>query len=312
MKLQTVFDLKNDCYENVEMSGFNRNDQAASADLLCSLQPGDLVVRDLGYFVLSVFTQIACTGAYFLTRLQSGTCVLDPTTHEHIDLLKLLRKAGNIDVDVLAGAQEKLPTRLIARRVPPEIAAERRRKARGNRDKRAKNAKEKLALLDWEIFLTNVPRHIWTADTATQVYGFRWRIEILFKAWKSFLQFTELPHNVSKTEVRCLTFARVYNAMQFHCKVWQPVRYTLQAHGKYASLLKTVSIFTGPNGERLLQMRQTNPEAFEATVLQHCCYDQRRRVPYEAIFDQYTDGNFCDELPLLGEALSFAHSGFAH
>lgn len=288
MKVQTVFDLKHDCYEHVQISGFTRNDQAASPDILDRLQPGDLVIRDLGYFVLSVFSRIAQAGAYFLSRLPNGTTLIEASTQQSIDLFKLLTSRGEVDMDVFVGSNEKLRARLIARKVPPEVAAERRRKARKNRDKRLKNSKKKLALLDWEIFITNIPRSMCRADTVAQIYGFRWRIEILFKAWKSFLQFAELPHNVSATEVACLSFARIYNAIRFHTNVWSTVRYMLHTHGKHASFLKTMSLFSGSNGGKLLHMSRHNPDGLLDILIKHCSYEQRQRVSFAEIFEQYT------------------------
>jgi len=292
MKLQTVFDLKADRYASVELSGFRRNDQAASPDILEQLQPGDLIIRDLGYFVLAVFRRIGEARAYFLSRLMSGTAVLDPETGQRLDLLKLLRREDSLDIDVLVGAKEKLPARLVARRIPSDVADERRRKARANRDKRLKNAAAKMALLDWEIFITNVPRAIWEADTAAQVYGFRWRIEILFKAWKSHMLLCELPQNVSATQVRCLALARVLNAVLFHSNVWSTVRSCLLKHGRHASILKTAKIFTGANAEELMEMGRDDPEALVKIIVRHCAYEKRRRLSHGEIFEAYSrDGS---------------------
>ena len=72
------------------------------------------------------------------------------------------------------------------------MANHRRRKLRHNRDQSLNPGKEHLYLLGWNIFLTNVPSHVWPAEQLPVIYRLRWRIETLFKAWKSHLALTEL------------------------------------------------------------------------------------------------------------------------
>ena len=57
-----------------------------------------------------------------------------------------------------ARSQERLPVRLVALRLPPALAAQRRRRARANakKDRSLKLTKRYLKLLRWTILLTNV------------------------------------------------------------------------------------------------------------------------------------------------------------
>jgi len=77
--------------------------------------------------------------------------------------------------------------RLVALPAPEAVANERRRRARANRDQRLNPGREHLFLMGWSIFLTNVSREVWPAQSLAMVYRLRWRIEIIFKAWKSHL-----------------------------------------------------------------------------------------------------------------------------
>ena len=103
---------------------------------------------------------------------------------------------------------KKVRGRLVAVRLPAEVAAERRRLARQNRDRRCPPSAERLALLDWAIFITNVPRTVWSARTVAQMYGLRWRIEIVFKAWKSHFALAQVPAG-SKAQVESLIYAKL-------------------------------------------------------------------------------------------------------
>jgi len=191
LKLQFVCDLLHSQVLQLSLSGFRRNDQAASPDILKVVKAGDLIIRDLGYFVLTVLDQIQLRGAHFLTRYRHGVVLYDPQSLQPLDLLTQLRSGQSLDRQVLVG-KEHLPARLVALPVPEAVANERRRKARNNRDQRSAPSQRKLRLLSWNMFLTNVPRSAWPTGVLQPIYRLRWRIEIIFKAWKSHLRLREL------------------------------------------------------------------------------------------------------------------------
>ena len=191
LKLQFITDLVGGAVLHWSLSGFTRNDQAASVDILTIAQRGDLILRDLGFFSLKVFHSLHRLGAFFLSRYKQGVHCYDPDTGQKLDLARHLKAHHRFDGWVLAG-EEKVRVRLVAEPVSAAVANERRRKARHNRDQRLKPSPERLFLLGWNIFLTNVPADVWPPKALFWVYRLRWRIEIIFKAWKSHLRFVEL------------------------------------------------------------------------------------------------------------------------
>ena len=207
LKIQSVYELRTQRFVHFGLSGFTRNDQAAAHDILALVRAGDLVLRDLGYFVIETFERIVQAGAFFLSRTRSDITLRDPLTGQELDLLAQLKRFGQLDREVLLGKQ-KMPVRLVAIKLPPAVAAERRRKAKGNRDKRCKPTRRSLALLGWAIFLTNVPREVCGPKTVAEVYGLRWRIETLFKAWKSHFRITEVPKG-SEFQLRVVIYSRL-------------------------------------------------------------------------------------------------------
>ena len=207
LKIQSVYDLLTQRFVSFGLSGFNRNDQAAAVDVLPLLQKGDLVLRDLGYFVIQTFQRIALAGAFFLSRLRLDTHLYDPRTGKLINLLGQLRRQGHLDMPVLLG-QQKLPARLVAIKLPEPVAAERRRKAKANRDRRCQPKASYLALLGWAIFVTNVQREVLNARAVAEVYGLRWRIETIFKAWKSYFRITQVPKG-SPDQLLAVIYARL-------------------------------------------------------------------------------------------------------
>jgi hypothetical protein len=191
LKIQWVCDLLSGSLVQLSLSGFRRNDQAAAADILAVARKGDLILRDLGYFSLPVLAQVQRAGAFFLSRLRNGVVLRDPQTKKEIDLLKLLRRDGRFDGWVLLGA-ELHPMRLVALPVPEEMANRRRALARTNRDRRCAPSKRRLALMNWSLFVTNVSSETWSPEVVAKIYRLRWRIEIIFKSWKSHLRLREL------------------------------------------------------------------------------------------------------------------------
>jgi hypothetical protein len=184
LKIQCVFDVVAEQFVQWRLTSFRVNDQAAAPEILTVAQRGDLVLRDLGYFALTALTALRARGAAFLSRLRVGTTVFTPTG-EPLDLLGVLRREGTLDRWVRLGQTEQLPVRLVAVPVSAAVANERRRKAEQNRDRRHPPSKARLLLLGWDLFITSVEAEVWSAETVCRVYGVRWRIEIVFKSWKS-------------------------------------------------------------------------------------------------------------------------------
>ena len=215
MKVQAIWDLMKEQFIHFSLSPFTRTDQSASRDIISIVRQGDLIIRDLGYFVLSVFKQLNGLGAYFLSRLRSQVVIYDPRDGKRIDLLAELKKRGVLDMNVFLGQKERLPVRLVALPVSEEVANARRRKAKSNRDRRCRPSQASLQLLGWQIFITNVDSSIWTTKTVAEVYRIRWRIEIIFKAWKSHFDLISTPDG-SKAQVEVCILAKLLFITFFH------------------------------------------------------------------------------------------------
>jgi len=185
-KIQAVYDLLQEHFVRFFLSPYTENEQRLGQTLLAGLiQKGDLLIRDLGYFALAPFQYIQDQGAYFLSRINIHCVLFDPETGKRLPLPHVLRADTLVDRPVLLGNNEQLPVRLVAVPVPPAVARERRRKARTNRNRRYTPSKMYLHLLGWNIYVLNVPPALLSADEVDRLYGLRWRIETLFKIWKS-------------------------------------------------------------------------------------------------------------------------------
>lgn len=209
LKIQAVYDLLGETFHYFDISGFTRTDQSASPDILEVARSGDLVLRDLGYFATVVFQKMLDRGIHFLSRMRSDVSVIDPKTLKRIDLGEQLRRCPRFDRTILLGAEQKVKVRLVALPVPEQIANERRRKAKTRRDTRYKLSKRHLELLGWNILVTSVDSDTWSTETVHDVYGVRWRIEIIFKSWKSHFNLTKTPAG-STIQVEAMIWGKLF------------------------------------------------------------------------------------------------------
>lgn len=149
---------------------------------------GSLTLCDLGYFALERFRGLMQGGASWVSRLQFGVLVFDARGRP-LPLLGYLEAqptGAPVDVPVLLGGAERLACRMIAVRVPQEVAARRRQKAREKAQKHGRApSREYLRWQDWTIFVTDCGPDRLTWKAVVVLYRARWQIELLFKLWKS-------------------------------------------------------------------------------------------------------------------------------
>lgn len=226
LKIQWVCDLKSGAAQHVSLSGFTRNDQAATMDILAVARHGDLVIRDLGYLTSQVLARFVQELISFLTRYRHGINLYDPASGQPLDLKGLLAAGRCLDRPVLFGP-ERAPMRLVALPVPEEVANLRRHRAKSSAARRHRSppGAMHLFLMSWNIFLTNVPDSIWAPKTLAAVYRLRWRIEIIFKTWKSHLGLRQLncrtavllQLSVLTKLLFCVLVCQICDALELNC-----------------------------------------------------------------------------------------------
>lgn len=278
LKIQTVYDLLAERFVKFKLTPFSCNDQAAAPDILDLLREHDLVIRDLGYFTLVTFAAIHDRNAFFLSRLRYGTSIFDEAGATRLDLLALLRRDGSLDRVVRLGVGEKLPVRIVAIPIPQSEADARRRALRTNRDRRCQPSKEHLALCGWEIFITNVHADVWPMEVVCHIYNLRWRIEIVFKSWKSHFRMRDVAGS-SAAGVQIAICARLIWAMLFQA-FFAAVRADACGDAHTVSLLKCAKLFEVCCLVALGSGLTTSVTNLGLLVLRNVRYDKRRRRSY--------------------------------
>ena len=146
-----------------------------------------LRIADVGYWSLDELNNISASGGYWLSRLKNTIRVAHPGSKSQ-DIVSFLKHSNDVSMDchVLVSDQHPTPVRLLAIRVPQEVADQRRRKLREDAKKRQQPVSERsLALADWTVLVTNVPDNLLSLEEALILMRSRWQIELLFKLWKS-------------------------------------------------------------------------------------------------------------------------------
>jgi hypothetical protein len=151
------------------------------------LPAGALRLADVNYWSLDQFQELERQGSYFLSRFKLPTAIFSPDGHQWT-LAEWLQAQPHdeLDVAVELGVEHRLSARLVAQRLPPQVAQQRRRQVRAEARRRGKTPSQtQLFLADWLVFVTNVPPERLSFAEIFVVVRVRWQIELLFKLWKS-------------------------------------------------------------------------------------------------------------------------------
>lgn len=277
-RIQAVFDLISGKIVEFSIDPYSKNDLAAAPEL--AIRQGDLVLRDRGYLTASEIQRQMDRGADFIYRHKTGMIYLDPRTHQPVDLPALLKRHGNLDLEVLMNDKSRTRIRLLAAPVSAEIANLRRMKAK-KQSCGHNPSKAVLELMDWTIFITNIPRPKASFTEILGIYGLRWRIEVIFKAWKSHLKFDVL-HRVSARQLRIVLKTRLLVIAAASNLYRKFERALWLKHRRRLSLLKFMN-YLAASMSRLKRVvsslagEESEASALERVLAKYCCYDSRKK-----------------------------------
>ena len=204
-RIQGIYDLISGKFISFSINPYSKNDHSSAPEM--EIMKDDLTLRDRGYLSINEIKRHLSFGAHFVNRHKMKMMFLDPETKSPIDILNRLKKESQLDIQVMLNEENNTIIRLVAQPVDTQTADNRRRKAK--KEMRGHNPnKEFMELQSWTIFLTTLTADQADFDTLLEIYSLRWRIETIFKSWKSNLHFDYI-HNVSGTQLQILIIARL-------------------------------------------------------------------------------------------------------
>lgn len=281
-RIQGIYDLISRQFQAFSIDPYSKNDLDASTEI--DVQPYDLIVRDRGYFNMAAVDELKKKGADSLFLYKHGNTLCDPDTGKEFNLLEHLKREGEIDKILLIGKHNQYTIRVMAKRV--DATTKELRKLRACKKSSHKNpSPELLELMGWTIYVTTIFDKEITFDLLNQIYNFRWRIEIIFKTWKSYFNFAKI-HNVSEAQVKVLLHARLVMITLLQQRIFNNLsREVFEKIGRELSMMKFMR-YAIQNIYSLGQYfcKGSVTDKFIDVLKTFCLYDSRKRLNFEQKF----------------------------
>lgn len=271
VKFHLVQDILSGGFAHFTIEPYSKSEQSLSQKIFDIANDGDLVLRDLGYFVIHNFITLCRRKISFVSRLKYGVKLYDERSGKELSIAKLLNKKTVTDCKVLMGKENSCVVRLVAIKLDDQVKESRIRKAKQDRDKRCNHSKEYYHLLGYVIFITNIDKTDWNAKEISQAYRSRWNIEILFKCWKSnFHTQKNLPQKATrKSSVEALLYLTMLFLVWFQrCYV----KWIINESDHEISVRK-VAAYLISHIELILDMSLSTGQV--KTILHHCKHESR-------------------------------------
>lgn len=268
-KVFLLLDWRTGVYESLELADGRKADQNMGEHFLPGRKAGALWLFDLGFFKAAFLAAIAQAKSFFVCRLPATQQILwvrNPAgALVQFELDHFLRYAPRelFESAVIFGPKKEVSARLLLAPVPPEVAAQRRRKARVKARTHGRTpTRRSLQRCDWTLLLTNASAAQLPTSTVLAVYGVRWQVELTFKLFKSDAQL-ETTLATEKYRVACefytklialLLFNRLSGlAMELAGEPLAPVKLWRQMRGDFQDLLQVLGRGTSAALSELLR-----------------------------------------------------------
>ncbi len=216
LKLLVRFEVTSGQFEALELSAA-RNSERTLSQLLPPLPRGSLHLADLGFFDLDCLAELTRQGVFWISRVPAllSKEADDGTTEVLADWLKV-QHADRIDIAIRLGTVKRLNCRLVAVRLPEEVAQRRLRKLKQTLKKKGRTISERQRVMcQWLVLITNLPAEQFTIEEICVLYRVRWQVELLFKRWKSLVGLSR-SRGHRAYRVLCETYAKLLGCLVQH------------------------------------------------------------------------------------------------
>lgn len=186
VKIDFAFDLLTSAIVSHTLQLATEQDKTIGKEFVVEVRAGDLVLRDMGYFIFAEFEEIERRKAFWLSRLPLTANLVVEGGRRLEDHLK--RSTGDIiDIEATVGEEGK-KCRFVAVRAAPAVAAARRAERRKKALERGTQpCPDGLVRDGWHLMITNLTTAQASVKQLAAVYRARWAVEIQFRAWKQSL-----------------------------------------------------------------------------------------------------------------------------
>ena len=212
--IQYEYDLRSGKILDLNVTEGVRNDAIDAAQTKEKINKTDLILRDLGYYNLSILAGFAKAGAFFISRLNTSTLIYDLGQTESLKFKELYaymrkHKITSCEKQVLVSKKDQEELRLIVAIVPDHVYEERIKKVnKYNKVKGWKTTDDYKVRCRFNLFITNVSYENISLEEIMLLYRLRWQVELMFKNWKSVCAIHKLQP-MKYERFTCLLFAKL-------------------------------------------------------------------------------------------------------
>ncbi len=247
VSIQFDFDWIQGKFLHQEIHPQTKSDISAARDVMDSLLPGDLLLRDLGYYAANIMEEIDEQGASYISRAPNNTKFWLKNVDKGWTQIKpeedIKDKAPGETIDygfikVGGDTRHSFKGRVVAQKLSSEQQRKRKRalNLKGQRGKDVQSAHQRSNV---QVLVTNISREELGPQDLYPLYTLRWQIEILFKAWKSLFDI----HNVRKVKqerLECHLYGRLISILLSSMTMFQCRHYLYYKHQKEISEYKAL------------------------------------------------------------------------
>lgn len=214
--IQYEFDLKSLKFVSFKLTDANIPDIAEARKTVGEVSRNELILRDLGYFLLESFSQINDKGAFFVSRINSMVTVKENS--KSFDFKKLYQhmlQTGQtiVEKQVKLGLEKPVAVRMVAQLVPDDIYQKRINYLEKMAKKKGYSVSDEARFRSrFFLIITNIQAEVITGEDLFKLYRLRWQIELMFKHWKSKMGI----HKVQKMKYQrflCMILAKLIYIM---------------------------------------------------------------------------------------------------
>ena len=293
VKIDFIFDYQSEEFVDMHFCSGNKPDQSLAGQIIQVLSEGDLVIRDLGYFAIERFKEIEEAGAHYISRWKVNEDVYaSRDAKTPVDLARFISEnmvQGMFEKEVFIG-KERRPVRMVACEVSEEALIKRRRNANQSaRRHGVEMSAKKRNLLKFAVFITNIPVKVLCSEDIMAIYRVRWRIELIFKQWKSCLHF-HIFKGYNEDRFHCLLYGRLTMILLIGKMYPILMNYAIKKGKEVSGYKLTNYLVADHNFARALQNGKIEEfiEQLRTDILRRLCMDKRKRC---SLRDNVKQGN---------------------
>jgi hypothetical protein len=262
IRIQFEYDLKTGQIYDLAIQASSQQDKTDAQHTIENINENDLLIIDLGYFVIRVLAAINSKRAYFLSRFDFHNNAYETEEgKETIDFVKIQSKLKKNNLQcfekkVFIGQKERFAVRMIIELLPDDEIEKRLRKLKQKESRKGVQYSAKLkSRISLNVYITNIPAEILPIEKVRNLYRLRWQIELVFKVWKSIGKIN-LIKDVKLERFETMFYARLILILLYWLIFTRIKNNLWHYEKKYLSMIKTFKTLIDNTKEIKLAIKQ--------------------------------------------------------